>query len=239
MAINANLLRRPSDRGLFLTAAIGFPLLVLIGYFKTYYFSSFFDVKPLANALVHAHGIVMSVWVIFFVVQTYLIRSKNIRLHMTMGLLGIALAAIVVVVGMLTAYDAQIVRSAAPPGINPHSFFILPVSDMLLFVIFFTAAIYYRKRPAEHKSLMLMTAISFLPAALFRVPIFPPESVNLFAFGIPGLMAIACLIWFTIKHRKLNKVFTAAVLLLIAAVPLRPIIGDSAVWLNFVSWLAS
>jgi hypothetical protein len=239
MAINANLLRRPSDRGFFLAAAICFPLIVLIGYFKTYYFSAFFDVKPVANSLVHAHGIVMSVWVLYFVAQIVLIRSKNIKLHMTMGMAGIALAALVVVVGMLTAYDAQIVRASAPPGINPHSFFILPMSDMLLFVIFFAGAIYYRKRPAEHKSLMLMTAINFLPATLFRLPLFPQESTILFTFGIPSLIAVACLIWFTIKHRKLNKVFAAAVLLLIAAVPLRPIIGDSAIWLNFVNWIAS
>jgi hypothetical protein len=239
MAINANLLRRPSDRGLFLAAAIGFPLIVLIGYFKTYYFSAFFDVQPVANALVHAHGIVMSLWVVYFVAQVALIRSKNIKIHMTMGMAGIALAVLVVIVGMLTAYDAQIIRASAPPGMNPHSFFILPVSDMTLFVIFFTAAIYYRKQPAEHKSLMLMTAINFMPAALFRIPIFPENSIILFTFGIPGLIAIACLVWFTVKHQKLNKVFAAAVLILIAAVPLRPIIGDSAIWLNFVSWIAS
>ncbi len=239
MAINGNLIQRPSDRSLFLAAAIGFPLLVFIGYFKTYYFSALFDVRPVANSLVHIHGIVMSVWVLFFVAQTYLIRSKNIRLHITLGMAGIALAAIVVITGLMTAYDAQIVREAAPPGINPHSFLIYPVADMVLFVILFTGAIYFRKRPAEHKSLMLLTAINFLPAALFRFPIFPEESVIHFAFGIPNLMAIICLIWFTAKHGKLNKIFAAGVLLLLIAQPMRNIIGDSAIWLNFVKWIAS
>lgn len=227
------------DRNLFLAAAIAFPLIVLVGYFKSYYFSAFFDVKPIANSLVHLHGIVMTLWVVYFTIQIALIRSKNIKLHMTLGMAGIALAALVVVIGMATAYDAQIVRATAPPGMNPHSFFILPVSDMLLFVVFFAAAIYYRKRPVEHKSLMLMTAINFMPAALFRIPIFPEDSVILFTFGIPVLFAVGCLIWLTIKHRKLNRVFAAAVLLLIAAVPLRPIIGNSAGWLAFVSWIAS
>ena len=239
MAINANLLRRPSDRSLFLTAAIGFPLLVLIGYFKSYYFSAFFtDARPIANALVHAHGIVMTLWVVYFVAQVALIRSKNIKLHMTMGIAGIALAALVVIVGMATAYDAQLVRRAAPPGNDPHSFFILPVSDMVLFIIFFAGAIYYRKRPTEHKSLMLLTAINFLPAALFRLPLFPPDMVIIGTFGVPALMAVACLIWLTVKHRKLNKVFTAGVLLLIAAIPLRIVIAPSEVWLNFVAWIA-
>src|SRR6266404_4668362 len=152
MAINANILRRPSDRGLFLTAAILFPLLVLVGYFKSYYFSAFFDVRPVANALVHVHAAVMTLWVVYFTTQIALIRSKNVKLHMTMGMAGIALAAlVVVVVGLVTAYDAHLVRAAAPAGINPHGFFVIPVFDMLLFVIFFAGAIYYRKRPAEHK----------------------------------------------------------------------------------------
>ena len=238
MAINANLIRRPSDRGLFLVSAIGFPLIVLIGYFKSYYFSAFFDVPAVANKLVHAHGIVMSLWVVYFVAQVALIRSKNIKLHMTMGMAGIALAALVVIVGLATAYDAQLVRGAAPPGANPHEFFILPVSDMVLFVIFFAGAIYYRKRPTEHKSLMLLTAINFLPAALFRLPLFPPDLTIVGTFGVPALMAVACLIWLTVRHRKLNKVFAAGVLLLIAAIPLRIVIAPSEIWHQFVALIA-
>ena len=124
---------------------------------------------------------------------------------MTMGMAGIALAALVVVVGLATAYDAQIVRQAAPPGNDPHEFFILPVGDMLLFVVYFAGAIYYRKSPLEHKSLMLMTAINFAPAALFRIPIVPENYALLFA--------ISCLAWFQMKHGKFNRVFAAATLL--------------------------
>ncbi|HVG33702.1 MAG TPA: hypothetical protein VM911_11495 [Pyrinomonadaceae bacterium] len=238
MAINANLLRRRSDRSLFLVAAIGFPLLVLIGYFKSYYFSAFFDVRPVANALVHAHGVVMTLWVVYFTAQVALVRSKNIKLHMKMGIAGVALAVLVVVVGLATAYDAQLVRAAAPPWINPHSFFLYPVSDMTLFIILFAGAIYYRKRPAEHKSLMLLTAINFLPAALFRVSPVADQRTILWAFGVPSLLAIICLIWFTARRRQLNKIFAAGVLLLIIALPLRIIISESETWLRFVAWIA-
>lgn len=240
MAVNTSLLRRrPSDRGLFLAAAIGFPLVVLIGYFKSYYFSAFFDVQPVANALVHAHGVVMSLWVIYFAAQVALVRSKNIKLHMTLGMAGIALAALVVIVGLATAYDAQLVRHSAPPGVDPREFFILPVGDMLLFVIFFAGAIYYRKRPLEHKSLMLMTAINFAPAALFRIPIVPPDYTMLFAFGTPGLIAILCLARLSAKHGKFNYVFAVATLLYIAGLPLRLVFAETAVWHNFTNWLAS
>jgi hypothetical protein len=227
------------DRKLFIAAAIGFPLIVLAGYFKSYYFSAFFaDARPIANALVHAHGIVMSAWVLYFVAQVALIRTKNVKLHMSMGLAGVVLALLVVVVGMATAYDAQLVRHAAPPGVNPHSFFIFPASDMSIFVILFSAAIYYRKRAVEHKSLMLLTAINFLPAALFRIPVVSPENTVWWAFGVPALLAIGILAWHTWKHRKLNKVFATGVALLLIAVPLRPIISETNAWLTFVDWLA-
>ena len=238
MAINANALRRPSDRRLFLAAAILFPLVVLAGYFKSYYFSAFFDVKPVANALVHAHGLVMTLWVVYFSAQIALIRTKNVKIHMTMGMVGVALAALVVVVGMATAYDAQLVRGSAPPGVNPHSFFVLPMLDMALFVVFFAAAVYHRKRPTEHKTLMLMTAIAFMPAALFRLPVVPPQLMMHWAFGVPMLVALACLGWHSAKHRKLNKVFAASVLLIIAAHPLRIALLNSEAWLRFTAWLA-
>jgi hypothetical protein len=239
MAINANALRRPSDRRLFLAASILFPLVVLAGYFKSYYFSAFFDVPSVANMLVHAHAVVMTLWVAYFSAQIALIRTKNVRLHMTMGMVGIALAALVVVVGTATAYDAQLVRGSAPPGVNPHSFFVLPMLDMTLFVVFFAGAVYYRKRPTEHKTLMLMTAIAFMPAALFRLPVAPPQLMIHWAFVTPMLVALACLGWHSARHRKLNKVFAASVLIIIAAHPLRLALLSSEAWLRFAAWLAA
>ncbi|HUR98264.1 MAG TPA: hypothetical protein VMZ26_09400 [Pyrinomonadaceae bacterium] len=240
MAVNANVFNpRAAERKLFLAAAIGFPLVVLAGYFKSYYFSSLFpDSRPLANTLVHAHGLVMSTWVLYFVAQVALIRTKNVKVHMTMGLVGVALAIVVIVVGMATAYDAQLVRGAGPPNVNPHSFFILPVSDMTLFAVLFAGAIYYRKRPTEHKTLMLLTAINFVPAALFRIPAVAPEYMVFWAFGTPALVAVTILAWHTRKHGKINKVFAAGVALLVVAIPLRLIISESGAWLSFVAWLA-
>jgi hypothetical protein len=230
--------RRPSDRRLFIAAAVLFPIVVLVGYFRSYYFSAFFDVPSVANRLVHGHALVMSLWVAYFSAQIALIRTKNVRVHMTMGLVGVGLAALVVLVGMATAYDAQLVRRSAPPGVNPHSFFVLPALDMLLFVVYFSAAIYYRKRSAEHKTLMLMTAVAFVPAALFRLPVVPPQYMIHWAFVPPALAALACLAWHTAKHGRINRVFAAAVLLLVAAHPLRLALLGSETWLRFVGRLA-
>jgi hypothetical protein len=158
---------------------------------------------------------------------------------MSLGMAGVALAVLVVVTGMAAAYNAHLVRGGAPAGINPHAFFIVPFTDMLLFVVFFAGAIYYRQRPAVHKTLMLMTAINFLPPALGRIHVLPAKFGILWAWGVPDLLALACLIWLTWRHRKLNKIFAAAVLLLIASQPLRFILSGTQIWLDFVGWLAS
>lgn len=238
MATNQQLLQRPTDGNIYKIAAVLFPIVILIGYFKTYYFSAFFDVPAIANKLVHAHALVMSLWVVYFAAQVALVRTKNLKIHMTMGMVGVALAAVVIVVGMVTAYDSMLVRRSAPPGVNPHAFFFLPFSDMALFALFFAAAIYYRKRPAAHKPLMLLTAVSFAPAALFRVSPVPPELAIFWAFGLPALVAVACFAWHTRKTGKFNRIYAAGVALILVMIPLRLVIPDSAAWLSLVGMIA-
>jgi hypothetical protein len=249
MAINADALTsrympaaqnpRLADRRLFLIAAIAFPLLVLIGYSRTYYFGAFFNARPLANSLVHAHALVMSTWVVYFTAQTVLIRTKNVKLHMTLGMVGIALAALVVIVGMAAAYDAHLVRKTAPPGLDPFAFFAVPVFDMVTFIILFSAAIYYRRRPAEHKALMLLTAINFLPAAIARIPLLPPQFMIMQAYAIPDVMALLCFGWYSWKHRSFNKAFAIGIALIIVSQALRIWVSGTDAWLGLVAMIAS
>lgn len=223
-----------ADRKLFLAAAIGFAALILVGYSRTYYLAPLFNAKPLANHLVHAHALTMSMWVVYFALQVFLVRTKNVRLHMTLGMTGIGLAALVIVVGMATAIDSHIVRKHAPPGIDPYGFFAIAGIDMLNFVILLTAAILYRRRPAEHKSLMFLTVINFLPAAIVRIPLLPPEFAILHAYAIPDVLALAGFGYYTWKQRKLNKAFLLGLLLVIFTQPLRIYLLFSPAWASMM-----
>ena len=222
-----------------IAAAAIFPILILVGYFKTYYGRPLFDNPPFANSLVHFHAITMTVWVLFFTAQIVLVRTKNLTLHMTMGLAGIALATVVITVGMVTAWDSHIVRGTAPGGMNPHGFFIVPFLDMLFFAIFFAGAICYRKKPAQHKALILMTAINFSPAAISRIPLLPKELFIVQALVIPALLGLICFAWHTWKQRKFNWIFAIALFAFIASGPLRVLVAGTQTWLGFVGWLAS
>lgn len=241
MAVNENAIRRGYERKLFLIVAILFAVIVLIGFGPTYYLKEFFQTPPLASVLVHFHALLMTTWVALFATQIWLIRSKNIRIHQKFGLAAIGLAILIVVVGFFVAAAAAKNGSAStPPGIPRLSFMAVPMFDLVMFVILFGAAFYYRKKPADHKRLMILTAINFMPPALGRIHLSVFDALGPLAFfGIPALIAIGLLIYDTWRTGKLNKVFLAGAMLLIVSYPLRLAISGTDTWTAFATWLTT
>ena len=240
MATNETFDWRRSDRRLFAAVALLFPIIILIGFARTYYLKVAFDTPQVPSMLVHLHGLVMTAWVLYFMAQVWLIRSKRARVHMSAGMLGIALAIVVIVVGFFTAAGAAFGSASAPADIPPLSFMIVPMTDLLMFAGLFGAAIYYRKRPAHHKRLMLLTVINFLPPAIARIPITSLQSFGpLFFFGVPTVLIIGLLIYDTWRNRKLDRVFLIGSILLIASYPLRLMVMGTPAWMNFATWITS
>ncbi len=241
MAVNNIPDRRIITRRFFLGIAIFFPLIVLAGFAKTYYLRGFLGGPAVPSMLVHLHGVVMTAWILLFVTQVWLISSRRIKLHQRLGMASIALAVLLVIVGILTAINAAKNGSnSAPPDIPPLSFLVVPVFDMLLFATFFGAAIYYRRQPANHKRLMLLTVLNFLPPAIGRLPFAVVAAAGPLAFfGVPDLLAIIFIAIDTWRHGKLNKVFALGALLMIISHPLRLIISGTDIWLRFAAWLTS
>lgn len=232
---------RSSDRRLFAVVAILFPIVVLIGFARTYYLKYAFGTPPLPSLLVHAHGLLMTLWIGFFIGQVWLIRSKSHRLHMRLGVFGLVLAIAIVIVGFFTAVaGAKYPSPATTPGVEPLRFLAVPLFDMVVFSIIFGAAYIYRKRPAEHKRLILLTIIGFLPPAVGRFPFEPFISGGppVF-FGIPAAIAILLLIYDTWRNKKLNKAFLAGALVLIASYPIRLALSGTDAWMAFATWLTT
>jgi hypothetical protein len=234
--------REVSERPIFLIAAILFALLILVGFAKTYYLKSIFWAPPLPSFLVHVHGLVMTAWGALFITQVWLIRRNNVQMHQKLGIAGIFLATALVVVGFFTALSAGKNGSASfPKDIPPLSFMIVPIFDLLLFMGLFAAAMYYRQRSsANHKRLMLLTAINFLPPAISRFPVasIAAAGPSLF-FGLPVLLTITALVVDTRRTGKLNKVFLVAAILYVISIPLRLGLSGTRGWVDFASWLTN
>jgi hypothetical protein len=239
MAMNESLALHRSERRLYMAIAIAFPVLVLIGFGRTYYLKFAFSNEPLRSSLVHVHGLLMTFWVGFFILQVWLIRAKNARLHMKLGMFGVALAVAIIGVGFFTAVAAaKFPGPSSPPDISPLSFMAVPLFDLLMFAILFGAAIYNRRRPANHKRLMLLTVLNFLPPALGRIPVPQLDALGpLFFFGVPAVLAIGLLAYETWQNRRVNTVFLAGAILLIASYPLRMALSTTEAWTSFATWL--
>ena len=239
MAISENALNRTREHRFYILAAILFPLIILIGFARTYYLRFFFDAPPLRSALFHIHGIVMTAWIALFITQVYLISAKRIKLHQKLGMAGVGLAIMVTIVGFFAGVAAAKAGSA-PPGFPPLNFLAVPFFDIVVFPVLFGAAIYYRKQPANHKRLILLTAINFLPPGLGRFPLESLQALGpLFFFGVPVLLVIAAIAYDTWQNGKLNKVFLFGGLFLIASYPLRIMISGTEAWMSFATWLTT
>jgi hypothetical protein len=58
---------------------------------------------PVRPWLLYLHATVFCGWVVFFIVQSALVRTRNVRVHRTLGWFGVGLATLIVVVGISTA----------------------------------------------------------------------------------------------------------------------------------------
>jgi hypothetical protein len=233
--------KRLYEKRFFLTVGLAFAALILVGFSKNYYLRFLFDLPPLYSNLVRFHGVVMTAWVALFAAQTWLVSAKKVKLHMKLGWAGVVLAVLVLLTGYYVSIGALEHQTAADRGgIPPLVFLVVPIADLVLFTLFFGSAIVLRKKPAIHKRLMILTAANFLPPAAARFPVPALLAMGpVWIFGVPTVFTIAALAYDTWRNKKLNRVFLAGSVLLIASFPLRIMIGQTDLWLRFAGWLAS
>ena len=164
------------------------------------------------------------------------VAAHRIDLHRRLGIAGAVLAALMIVVGTLTALHA-VVRGVAPVGVDPRRFLIVPLVALLIFGLLFVAAIRARHRPQIHKRLILLATMALLPPALAR------WVITYLGFGPPVVLALSTLfvvplvVW---DLRTLGRLHAATLwggLLVIGSIPLRLAIGRTGGWLVLADWL--
>ena len=230
---------RTRDRRLAVAIAAFVPLVVFIGFARSYYLKDFFGFPPLPSVLVHIHAITMTAWVVLFSVQVGLVASHRTRLHMKLGILGSVLALLVFTLGVFTSL-AAVARGSAIPGWDPLRFLVIPLGDMLAFGALVGSALYYRRKMDVHKRLMFLSALNMLPAAVARIPLdFIQNNGALAFYGLPDLCVVAVVVFDTIKQGRLHPAFFWGALLLIASHPLRIMLSNTDIWFRFADTLVA
>jgi hypothetical protein len=224
-----------TKRGSFWRQYFYFFMSLLIAATVVYGFSHTIDhdlihASPLPPFVLYIHAIVFPAWVVFFIVQSVLVRSHNVRLHRRIGWFGVGLAVAIVVLGAWTS--ASMVRFSVEQKdpFNSTAFTIVQVLDLASFAVPFAVAIYWRKKPEFHRRLMLIASCALLDAAFGRFPALP------LVFSPAGVDALICLgvIRDLIVERRVHKVYLYALPILIVCqiAAMETFVHASPWWMN-------
>jgi hypothetical protein len=228
------------DRPFYVGIAIAMALTVLFGFGPTYYFAAFAD-RPMATVsggpmtlLVHAHGVLFTSWALLFIAQTSLVAQHKVHVHRRLGAVGGCLAGLMIVVGTMTALRSA-ARGGGPPGTDPLSFLIVPLTDMLLFGSFVGLALHLRGKREVHKRLMLLAYVSIMAAAVGRLPAVVALRQPLVVFGLTLTFLFAGVAYDLVTRRRVHRAYVWGGALLMASVPLRMLISQTSAWKEFAA----
>lgn len=173
------------------------------------------------------HASIFTAWLVLISLQIGLVRWKNIRTHMRLGLLTIPLGFGVVLAGVAMASHAARAAFDQSQDLAVLQGFFHQLMDMAVFGSFFAAAIITRKSPATHKRLIVLATTFLLGAGFARAigPWYgpwweaPSEAKRILGYlvvaygGINLLMAAAALYDFITRRRvHLANVYGIAII---------------------------
>ena len=244
--------RRPLVSKFYVTMAWIFVAIAFGGFFGTYWLQigrGTFTGGP----MLHLHGLLFSLWTLFFLSQATLVANGKLRSHRSWGMLGISLATAMLFMGFAVAIDGMRDRIGAGYGDAARAFTIVPLSGITLFAILVAGAIANVRRPEWHKRLMLVATASILQAPIarffflaatgggpgMRPGLGPPQPVAMTA--MPGLimdaLVMAAIVYDWRSHGRVHPAYWWGFGAMVAVQILRPIVGYSDAWFRFTDFL--
>ena len=142
-------------------------IIVHIGFHATYIkeFPAFQEY----NWLHHIHGALMGSWVMLLLAQPILIYRKKFATHRFLGKLSYAVAPCIIVSMVFIArhnYQTGILKKSAVDVMATQS---ITWMQIVMFVLFYSLAIYFRKNTYKHMRFMIATAIIMLGPSMNRI----------------------------------------------------------------------
>lgn len=157
------------DKYFYFGMSLLVPLVVVYGFSHTVD-QNLIHATPSRPWILWAHGIVMTVWLAFFIFQSALVRTHNVKVHRRTGWFGAGLAVLISVLGIATAIimDRFVVYRLHVP--HQQWFFSVQLWDMTAFTACFWLAVYWRRKPEFHRRLILVATCALTSAAFGRMP---------------------------------------------------------------------
>ena len=181
------------------------------------------------TVLVQVHGLVMFTWVGLFLTQVALIVWHRPQWHRRLGVIGMGVAALVVVLGIPTSVIAsRLGGDHLPAGMPPPVFMANALTDLAAFALLAGSGLALRRRPDFHKRLMLLSNFPPLIAALARLVGF--LSLGIGVTPLRNLLLLAFILIDTARTRRLHPALVAGGVCLIAADAAASALVGTTVW---------
>jgi hypothetical protein len=212
----------------YLLVTFALAAFVVVGFSKSYYLKLFSGLPPL-TAVLHLHAAVFTVWLGLFITQAWLVAAHRVDLHRKLGIASAIFAAVVFVVGVLSALETAISGHVSPSGLKPAQFSIIPFTSIGLFGAFIALGVAFRRKPGLHRRFMILGFIATLSPAtarILRLLDLQPYRDALIPL-CAALFITACLVHDWRKHRVVHPVYWIGGLVILASWPLRLMIGRS------------
>lgn len=212
-------------------------LAVFVGFAKTYYLKFAFA-QPALPLLVHVHGLLMTAWVVLFGSQTWLVANHRVDLHRRLGMAGVAMVALIPVIGVMTAIEGA--RLGHSPGPPPLVFLTVPLFSVMAFTVLAGTGLALRRRTDWHRRLMLAATLNLLPPALGRLaPLYLHLPGLPYAFGVTDLALLGAAAYDARQHRRLHPAFGWSIGLTLAWQVAALALGSTSAWLQLAHWLTA
>lgn len=217
--------------------AVAMALIAFAGFAPSYYMKSRFGMGPQLTPLLHLHGAVMTAWVLLLVAQTAFIAARRVTWHRRLGVVGVILAALLVVLFTRVAiFRAS--QGFGPGFVPPLQFLAVPLMSAILVPVLIGVAVYYRKRSDYHKRLIMLANVEIVtPAAarLFGIMGTSP----LVGFLFMDLFVIAIAVRDLVTLRRLHPATLWGGLFVVLSLPVRMAISATPAWMSVAKWLTS
>jgi len=204
----------------FLTMSILFMLFLLLGFAPTFYLAPAFG-NPSLPSYLYVHGIIITSWFIWFVMQSALIERKRFARHIVLGKVGIGIAILIIPGGLLATFNFLSHLTEMGVDISENAGLWSAIiwrnfGDLTFFSLFFTLAIYYRRKVNFHKRYILFASLAIVGPAVARLYQYPilntmTDEVT-FKQGLYLIMLAVILANDLIRHRRLQTATIVGVL---------------------------
>ena len=169
-------------------------VIVAVGFARSFYLRNLIGAGHSTSlpAYLIVHGVVLTLWFLLFFCQTLLASSGRIRLHRSLGIAGVTVAAIVFGLSMMVVVRS-VVRETSLVVIGD-------IAILFLFAALITASVQYRRQPEYHKRFMTVASISIVAPALARWP--GAQAMLPLSVVLPQLSLYAALALYDIRSRR-------------------------------------